>query len=105
MSDKWNLGNLTQRDLNSPSLQNFLTRTDPRNPTDWPVTKPRQEKIQGDKDFFLTKPMTGFQRDFVGMASALAYGYDSLPAGISTVGDGISFLKEVIKILKVSYSC
>ncbi len=105
MSDKWSLGNLTQRDLNSPTLHNYLTRENPRNPTDWPETKPRQEKIQGDKDFFLGKPMTGFQKDFVGLAGSIAYGNNSLPAGLETVSDGLSFLKEVIKILKVTYSC
>jgi len=49
--------------------------------------------------------MTGFQKDFVSVANALAHGKDTLPSGLNTVGEGISFLKEVIKILKVSYSC
>ncbi|MBZ0202613.1 MAG: twin-arginine translocation signal domain-containing protein [Ignavibacteria bacterium] len=105
LSDKWNLGNLTQRDLNSPSLANIFNSSKPRNPSDWPETKPREEKIQGDKDFFLNKPLNGFQRSFIGLANALAYGTDSLPPGIVTAADGISFLKEAIKILKVSYSC
>lgn len=105
MSDKWNLGNLTQRDLNSPSLEGIFNLDKPRNPTDWPDTTPRQETVQGDKDFYLQKPLTGFQRDFIGLANALAYGQDSLPAGINTAGDGISFLKEALKILKVSFSC
>ena len=105
LSDKWNLGNLTQRDLNSPSLYNYLTRTEPRNPTDWPTTDPRQEKVQGDKDFFLDKPLTGFQKDFIGLANSLATGSDLPPAGINTIGESLSFLKEIIKILKVSYSC
>ncbi len=105
MSDKWNLGNLNNRDLNSPALQNYLNLASPRNPTDWPVTKPREEHLQGDKDFFLSKQLTGFQKDFVGLANGLAYGTDRLPSGISSIGDGISFLKEVAKILKVSYSC
>jgi len=61
--------------------------------------------LQGDKDFFLSKKLTGFQKDFVGLANGLANGTDVLPPGITTIGDGISFLKEVAKILKVSYSC
>ncbi len=105
LSNKWNLGNLTQRDLNSPSLEGYLTRTEPRNPTDWPATYPRQEKILGDKDFFLDKQLTGFQKDFIGLANSLAYGSNMVPAGINTIGESLSFLKEIIKILKVSYSC
>lgn len=105
MSDKWNLGNLTNRDLNSPSLADYLTRTSPRNPSDWPDTTPQQEIIQGDKDFFLTKQLTGFQKDFIGLANALAYGTDQLPPGIDTIGAALSFLTETLKILKVSYSC
>lgn len=105
LSNKWNLGHLTQRDLTSPSLEGYLTREFPRNPSDWPVTAPRQEYTQGDKDFFLDKPLTGFQKDFIGVANSLAYGSSHPPSGIKTIGDGLSFLKEVIKILKVSYSC
>ena len=105
MSDKWGLGNLTQRDLNSPSLYQYLNRTEPRNPTDWPETKVRQESVQGDKDFFLKKKMTSFQTDIVGLANALAYGSSSLPPGITTIEEGLSFLKETLKILGVSYSC
>jgi phospholipase C len=105
MSDKWNLGNLTQRDLNSPTLAGYLNRETPRNPSDWPVTQPRQENTQGDKDFFLTKQLTGFQKDFVGLANALAHGTDSFPPGVNTIGEALSFLTEALKILKVSYSC
>lgn len=105
MSDKWGLGNLTQRDLNSPSLYQYLNRTEPRNPTDWPVTKVREESIQGDKDYFLKKNMTSFQKDIVGLANALAYRSSDLPPGINTIEEGLSFLKETLKILGVSYSC
>lgn len=105
LSEKWNLGNLTQRDLNSPSLAGYLNLASPRNPTDWPVTYPREESIQGDKDFFLDKPMTGFQKDFVGLANSLANGSPRPPEGMNTIGENLSFLKEIIKILKVSYAC
>jgi phospholipase C len=105
LSEKWNLGNLTQRDLNSPSLAGYLNLASPRNPTDWPVTYPREESIQGDKDFFLDKPLTGFQKDFVGLANSIANGSPRPPEGMNTIGENLSFLKEIIKILKVSYAC
>jgi len=105
MSNKWSLGNLTNRDLNSPDLSNIFNSNTLRSPDTWPVPVPRQEMTQGDKDFFLNKKLTGFQKDIIGVAGALAYGKEKLPGDIVTVKDGISFLLEVIKILKVSYLC
>jgi len=105
LSDKWGLGHLNNRDLTSPSLANVFNLQSPRNPSDWPVTQPRAEYVQGDKDFFLNKPLTEFQESFIKLASVHAFGRDTLPEGIKTAGDGISFLKEIIQILQVSYSC
>ncbi len=105
MSLKWDLGHLTNRDLNSPRLDDFLIRSTARTPDTWPDTTPRQEDVLGDKDYFLNKNLNELQRDYIGLAGALATGSDKLPEGITTVKDGLQFLLEVIKILKVSYSC
>lgn len=105
LSEKWNLGNLNNRDLTSPSLANVFNLQSPRDPSDWPVTQPRDEYVQGDRDYYLNKPLISFQRGVIGLANSLAHGADRLPPGITTAGEGISFLKEILKILKVSYSC
>lgn len=105
MSEKWNLGNLTNRDLNSPSLKNIFNLETPREPDTWPVTKPRQETVQGDKEYYLNREMNELQRGFVGLANAIATGREELPDGVNSVKDGLDFLLEVVKILKVSFSC
>jgi phospholipase C len=105
MSQKWNLGNLTNRDLNSPSLENIFNLTTPRTPDTWPVTVPRQESVQGDKNFYLNKKLNELQYGFIGLANAIATGRNKPPPEIVTVKDGLEFLLEILKILKVSYSC
>lgn len=105
MSQKWNLGNLTRRDLSSPSLENIFNLSTPRNPDTWPVPVPRQENVQGDKDFYLNKELNELQYGIIGLANAIATGQDKLPKDIVTVKDGLSLLIEILKILKVSYTC
>jgi len=105
MSNKWGLGNLTNRDLYSPDLSNIFNSPAMRSRDTYPDITPRQDTVQGDKEFFLDKPLNGFQRDFVSLANALAYGNVKLPSDINTINDGMSFMKELLKILKVSYSC
>ncbi|MEP7147232.1 MAG: alkaline phosphatase family protein [bacterium] len=105
MSEKWGLGHLTNRDLNSPTLANIFNRKIPRTPDTWPDTKPRQEDVQGDKEYYLNEKLSDLGRDMIGLANVLANGPDKLPGEIKTVSDGLQFLLEVLKILKVSYSC
>ncbi|MEO8663871.1 MAG: alkaline phosphatase family protein [Ignavibacteria bacterium] len=105
MSAKWGLGHLTNRDLNSQTLENVFNRKIPRSPDTWPVTKPRQPDVLGDKEYYVNESLSDLGEDMIGLANALAYGPGKLPDGIKTVQDGLQFLLEVIKILKISYSC
>ena len=105
MSNKWGLGNLTRRDLNSPDLSNIFNLTQMRQLDTYPEITPRQDSVQGDKEFFLNKNLTEFQRDIIGIAYAHAYGNGNLPESVKTVKDGMSLLTELLKILKVSFLC
>lgn len=105
MSNKWGLGNLTNRDLHSPDLSNIFNSSVMRSHDSYPEITPRQDSVQADKQYFLDKSLTEFQRDIIGVAFAHAYGTGNLPSDLKTVGDGISLMKELIKILKVSFSC
>jgi phospholipase C len=105
MCDKWNLGHLTNRDLTSPSFVNIFNSTAARPQEDWPITIPRESEIEADKDYFLCEDLAPLQMDIIKLANAAAYGNQGLPPGINAVEDGLDFLKEVKKVLKISYSC
>ncbi|MBL8007997.1 MAG: hypothetical protein JNJ56_10720, partial [Ignavibacteria bacterium] len=105
MSNKWGIGNLTNRDLNSPDLSSIFNLTQMRGLDTYPDITPRQDKVQGDKEFFLNKNLNEYQRDIIGLAYALAYENGKLPDNIRTVKEGTSLLLELLEILKVSYLC
>jgi phospholipase C len=103
MSDKWNLGHLTNRDLSSPNISNAFNLSVPRHPDTWPIPIPRQDPIEGDKNYYLNLELTSLQKGIIGLANAIGNNSGKLPEEIKTVRDGLMFLESIKKKLNISF--
>ena len=94
LTDKWNLGHLTERDRAAANFSEAFNRAAPRPLEDWPVVRPREMPPNLAWANNHDHPPNALQRDIVGLA--VAVGGDSLfhPGEVITVVDAIARMRK-----------
>jgi phospholipase C len=96
LTDKWNLGHLTDRDWTTTNFSEAFNRAAARPREDWPVIRPREMPPDLARANNHDHPPNPLQRDIVGLA--VAVGGDSLfhPGEVITVVDAIGRMRKEI---------
>ena len=97
LSDKWQLGHLTQRDSASASLIEAFNRSAPRAPAQWPEVKPRDVPPDLANASNHDHPLNAFQRDIVELAIAVAGDSPLHPDDVGTVLDAIRTMRSKLE--------
>jgi phospholipase C len=92
LSEKWDLGHLTERDKSATDIREAFNRVMPRRPYEWPVTVPRP--LRDDRTTNLSQRLHAMQQSFVALADA----HDGKPElhrhEVNTVGEAVQFLQR-----------
>jgi len=92
LSEKWDLGHLTERDKAAHDVREAFNRVMPRQQHEWPVTVPRP--LRDARATNLSHRLHALQHSFVALADA----HDGKPAlhrhEVNTVGDALQFLQR-----------
>jgi phospholipase C len=93
ISEKWQLGHLTERDRAAASLGETFNRSIPRARAQWPTVKPRAIPPDRGGDNH-AHPLNAFQSDVVELAVAVAGDWPPHPSDVATVLDAIRTMRR-----------
>jgi phospholipase C len=92
LSEKWDLGHLTERDKAAHDIREAFNRVMPRRQHEWPVTVPRP--LHDARTTNLSHQLHALQHSFVALADA----HDGKPElhrhAVHTVGEAVQFLQR-----------
>ncbi len=94
LSDKWQLGHLTERDRAAANVNAALNRPVARRRDEWPVIKPRPLPPGAAGVTTHDRPLTALQHDIVGLAVAVAGDPLRHPDDVVTVLDAIRAMRS-----------
>lgn len=94
LSNKWNLGSLTERDKSSTDISAAVNRTSLREIDDWPTLTPRKMPARMEKAEQQDLPLNGLQKDILGLANVVAGGEGESLKEMETVYQAIEFMKK-----------
>jgi phospholipase C len=100
LSEKWDLGHLTERDRAARSIAEAFSRETPRPREQWPVTKPAALPDADAAPPNEHHPLNDLQRTALGLTAALAGHSEGLTAEVRTVGHAVRFMRDRISSLK-----
>jgi phospholipase C len=96
LSEKWQLGHLTERDRTAASLSEAFNRSVARPRAGWPAVRPRDVPpgiVGGNHE----QPLNAFQRDIVELAIAVAGDWPPHPSDVATVADAIRTMQRTLE--------
>ncbi len=95
MSLKWNLGSLTNRDATAAHFADVLSRTEPRQRSEWPQTIPRPvERPTGDDTLQL--PLNQLQSSIFKTVQAIAKQQGLSFPDVATIGEALFHMKRML---------
>ena len=93
LSDKWQLGHLTERDRTATNVSEAFNRSVPRARADWPVTVPRPTP---PPDIGHDRPLNALQRNVVELGNAVAGDPIRKPGEVLTVFEAIRQMRRAL---------
>ena len=93
LCSKYDLGHLTDRDLNAPDLSDAINLSQPRDPSTWPTPIPRPAPVPPVLDH---RPLNDLEKTIVGLAIARFSPAPSATPLPGTLGDARTLLRTLV---------